>query len=156
MKVTHHIAQHLLDVYTGGNWTEVNVSGVLADVSYAEAATVTAASPNSIASIVHHLVFWNRIMIQRIQGVLPEIPAANGFDVPWIESDADWKNLLNAMLASAAELALEIKNVADAKLEMPIVTGFTSAYKNLQGTVEHIHYHLGEIMILKKLIRSGN
>ncbi|SJZ87172.1 DinB family protein [Sediminibacterium ginsengisoli] len=137
-----------------GTWTEVNVAGVLADVSYNEAAVVTVATPNSIASIVRHLLFWNRVMIQRIEGVQPEIPAANGFDVPPVQSDADWKALIKNMLASAAELALAIKNTDDTKLEMPIIAGFTTTYKNLQGTVEHIHYHLGEIMILKKLIRN--
>ena len=63
MKTTSYIAQHLLDVYTGGNWTEVSVAETLADLTYQEAVTVTAASPNSIAAITHHLMFWNGVML---------------------------------------------------------------------------------------------
>jgi uncharacterized damage-inducible protein DinB len=154
MQVTSHIAQHLLDVYTGGNWTEVSVAETLADLTFEEAIKVTAASPNSIASLVHHLSYWNRIMVQRIDGAKPGIPEVNGFDVGTIANEKEWKALIRDLFVSASELALAIKNVGDARLEEPIVNGLVSTYKNLQGSVEHIHYHLGQIVILKKLIRA--
>jgi hypothetical protein len=56
-------------------------------------------------------------------------------------------------MASAAELADIIGNIDEERLFQPIVPGHSSIYKNVQGTVEHIHYHLGQIVILKKLIR---
>jgi hypothetical protein len=154
MQITSHIAQHLLDVYTGGNWTEVSVAETLADLTYEEAIKVTAASPNSIAALVHHLCFWNRVMWQRIAGIKPEIPEVNGFDLGTIANEKDWKVLIKDLLVSAGELAIAIKNVADTRLEEPIVTGSSSTYKNLQGSVEHIHYHLGQMVILKKILRS--
>lgn len=156
MKISSHIAQHLLDVYTGGNWTEVSLAQTIAGISLQEAVTVTPASPNSIAAIIHHLDFWNRVMIQRLQGIQPEIPEANGFDVPVLNTDADWKRLVKATLASASELAVAISHTEDSQLEQPIVGGSASVYKNVQGTVEHIHYHLGQIVILKKLAAKSS
>ncbi len=99
MNIAEHIARHLRDVYAGQNWTEVNLQTTLEDVSYEEAPEVTPASVNTIAGLVHHLAFWNRVMAQRIAGMRVEIPESN-------------------------------------------------------GCVEHVHYHLGQIVILKQLLRA--
>jgi len=69
MNIAEHIARHLRDVYAGQNWTEVNLQTTLEDVSYEEASEVTPASVNTIAGLVHHLTFWNRVMAQRIAGM---------------------------------------------------------------------------------------
>jgi hypothetical protein len=150
MEITALIAQHLLDVHIGNNWTDVNLSGTLADVTLQEALSVSAASPNTIAGLVHHITYWNRHMIGRMKGVEATIPATNGFELP---VDFDWQRLKDDNIVSAHELAVAIREFDTARLEQPIMPGFSSAYKNLQGTVEHVHYHLGQIVIIKKLLR---
>jgi hypothetical protein len=154
MQVSSQIAQHLLDVCNGGNWTEVSVAQTLADISWQEAVTVTIASPNSIAALTHHVSFWNRVMMQRISGINPEIPESNGFDVGTISGDAEWKALIRDLLITASELAIAIRDIEEDKLDEPIAPGQSTLYKNVQGTVEHIHYHLGQMVIIKKLIRA--
>ena len=47
MKITALIAQHIIEVHEGGNWTEVNIKDTLEDVSYKEAVLVTKASYNT-------------------------------------------------------------------------------------------------------------
>ena len=154
MQVSSQVAQHLLDVCTGGNWTDACVTQTLEDISWEEAGTVTIASPNSIAALTHHLSFWNRVMIQRINGINPEIPESNGFNVGTISGDAEWKALISDLLISASELAIAIRDIDEDKLDEPIAPGQSTLYKNIQGTVEHIHYHLGQMVIIKKLIRA--
>jgi uncharacterized damage-inducible protein DinB len=150
MEITALIAQHLLAVHTGNNWTDVNLSDTLADVTLDEALSVSAASPNTIAALVHHITYWNRHMIGRMKGVEAAIPAANGFDLP---VNFDWQQLKDDNIVSAHELAAAIREFDATRLEQPIMPGFSTAYKNLQGTVEHVHYHLGQIVIIKKLLR---
>ena len=150
MEITALIAQHLLDVHIGNNWTDVNLSGTLVDVTAQEALTVSPASPNTIAALVHHITYWNRHMIGRMSGVEAAIPTANGFDLPF---PLDWQQLKDDNISSAHELATAIREFDITRLEQPILPGFSSAYKNLQGTVEHVHYHLGQIVIIKKLLR---
>lgn len=154
MNIQTQIAQHLLQVTEGDNWTDVNIADIIKDISVEEATHRTEASPNTIASLIHHLSYWNRIMIQRINGIKPDIPESNGFDVPHLRTDQDWGNLKADYFASVQELADAILKVDEARLEQPIVEGYSSVYKNLQGTVEHVHYHLGQIVILKKLVRA--
>lgn len=151
MEITALIAQHLLDVHLGDNWTDVNLTDTLKDVTAAEALVVTDASPNTIASLLHHISYWNRHMIGRMNGYEAAIPAANGYDLP---VDLDWEQLKADNAASAQELAAAIRAFDPARLAQPILPGFSTAYKNLQGTVEHVHYHLGQIVIIKKLLKK--
>ncbi|MCF6402548.1 DinB family protein [Chitinophaga filiformis] len=156
MNILTQISTHLLDVIEGENWTDVNIMDSLKDVTVQEATLKTKASPNTIAALVNHLIYWNRVMIQRINGIRVTIPDVNGFDVPGLTSEQDWTNLKKELVASAYELAEAIKKVNESRLPEPIVADHSSTYRNLQGTVEHLHYHLGQIVILKKLIKAGN
>lgn len=153
MSIAELVAQHLLDVYKGNNWTEVNIADTLKDVTLSEAIIVTEASPNTIAALVHHLAFWNSAMTARLKGTEMKIPEDNGYKTPDLKTEADWQRIKDDNMASAAELADIIGNIDEERLFQPIVPGRSSIYKNVQGTVEHIHYHLGQIVILKKLIR---
>lgn len=148
------IAQHVLDVHRGNNWTEVDLAHTLRDVTLAEATTLTPASPNTIAALVRHLVFWNQVMARRAHGEFTQVPAENGFVGPNLPTEADWQALQIALWQSAEELAAAIRRVPAEQLTEPILPGYSSAYKNLQGAVEHLHYHLGQLVILKNLVRS--
>ncbi len=156
MNIAELIARHLLDVYAGQNWTEVNLQSTLEDLNYHEASRITPASANTIAGLVHHLAFWNGVMYQRIQGTMVEITETNGFDNRALADDEAWQNLKQVCFASAKELAGAISKLTAAEIQEPILAGYPTAYKSLQGCVEHVHYHLGQIVILKQLVRANN
>jgi uncharacterized damage-inducible protein DinB len=156
MKITDLIAQHVLEVHEGNNWTEVDVLSTLKDVSLKEATTRSKASTNSIASLVYHLTYWNRVIVKRSHGIFVASTEDNGFSGPVLHDEEDWNLLKADNIASAHELANAIRNFDEAALELPILPEHATAYKNLQGSVEHVHYHLGQIVILKQLIRAEN
>lgn len=152
MSLSKVIAQHILDVTSGGNWTDVNIESVLKDISWKDAIEITNASPNSIASIVHHIWFYNEVIRKRIQGIKTEISIANGFDLQPITNEADWALLRDQTYASAVALASEVERLMDDMLFKPVLPGYSTFYKTLHGLVEHTHYHLGQIVIIKNLI----
>lgn len=154
MKVTEQIAQHLLDVHNGDNWTDVNIANTLKGITWQEADRKASFSPNTIAMLLHHISFWNRIVAQRGQGIEPVIPPSNGMDVPAIESEEAWNELKKDNLLSAHELATIIENFDEDDLHVPILPRHSSAYKNFQGQVEHVHYHLGQIVMIKKYLHA--
>ncbi len=155
MNITEQIARHIIDVHEGDNWTEVNLKDTLTDVSVLEANTPTIASANTITSLLHHLIYWNRVMVKRIRGINVEISESNGFEVTATDSEEAWESLKEDSLRAAREPAEAVRSFPDHQLELPILPGHSTAYKNLQGTSEHIHYHFGQIVILKQLIRSA-
>ena len=154
MKITSLIAQHLTDVHEGNNWTDVNIADTLKDVTADEAMMVTKASPNTIASLLHHITFWNRLMIKRMRGVNVLVDEHNGYNVPPLQTEDDWQQQQIDNNLSAHELAASMAGFDESKLFEPLLKDGSSAYKNFQGTVEHVHYHLGQMLILKKLIKA--
>ena len=154
MKITELIAQHITEVYDGGNWTDVNIKDTLADVGYQEATTATAASYNTIAALVHHISFYNDVVMQRLSGNDPVISEFNGFDMAAIRNEDDWIKLKERNKQSAQQLASAVREFPEEKIFELTVTGHSTQYKMLHGITEHAHYHLGQIVLLKKLIRA--
>jgi uncharacterized damage-inducible protein DinB len=154
MKITEFIAQHIIEVFEGGNWTDVNFRDTLRDINCKDATTVTRASYNTIAALMYHTTFYNEIVLKRLQGINPAISEKNGFDLPPIKSEDDWRNLKQRCFQSAHELGETVKNLPEEKLSELTITGHSTHYKTLHGVAEHAHYHLGQIVILKKLIKN--
>lgn len=144
---TELIAQHLLKVHEGNNWTDVDLTDTLTDISFQEAFALTPASPNTIAGLLQHISFWNRVMVERLKGVKVDIPQENGFKIPGGKNDEIWQHIMKDNLHSAHELADAIRSFDERKLYAPILPDYSSVYKHLQGSVEHVHYHLGQIVI---------
>ena len=154
MNITELIAQHLIEVHEGENWTEVNMKDTLADVDHREAMQVTEASENTIASLLHHITYYNDVVMQRLSGINPAINESNGFDVVAITNEDDWIRLKELNLQSAQQLAGKIRELPEEILLDITVTGRSTYYKTLHGLIEHAHYHLGQIVLLKKLVRT--
>jgi len=152
MNITDAIASHITECFEGENWTGVNISGTLKEVTWQQAQQQTPASQNTIASLLHHLYYWNGIMLQRINGINPPVPEANGFDVDELKNENDWNELKEKTHQSFLQLANAVNNFPEEKLFETSPTGKSSYYKNFQGIVEHAHYHLGQIVIIKKLV----
>ncbi len=154
MKLTHLISQHIVETFEGNNWTDVNISDTLHDFAFKEAFITTAASPNSIASLVHHIMFYNYVVLERLNGNNPEIEQTNGFHVPAIQSEEEWQSLQARCHESFRVLANAVIALPEERLSDLAPNSKSTLYKTLQGVVEHAHYHLGQIVILKKLIHK--
>lgn len=156
MSITEAIAQHIIDVHEGENWTEVTIKETLSDVTVYEATKVPAFTPNNIAALLFHITFYSNIADERLKGNNPQIDEHNGFNVPALKTEDDWLKLKEDNLQAARKLAEAIRQTHEAKLFEPIVINGSSTYKTLHGIAEHAHYHLGQMMLIKKWIRSGS
>jgi uncharacterized damage-inducible protein DinB len=154
MKINELIAQHLLDVNEGANWTDINIKDTLEGLNYKEANAITMASSNTIAALLHHISFYNDIVKERLWGNYPPINQLNGFDMEKIKNEIDWVKLKEKSLQSARDLASEVKKFPEEKLFDLTANGHGTYYKMLHGVIEHAHYHLGQIVLLKKLVHQ--
>src|SRR5688572_2707617 len=115
MKLTNLIAQHIIDVHIGDNWTDVNIKNTLQNISLKEAVTTTNSSANSIAALLHHITFYNEVVLERLKGIIPLISNANGFDVPVLTKENDWMELQEKNYQSAQNLAEAVKQFPEEK-----------------------------------------
>jgi len=156
MHVTAQIAKQLHDVHFGGNWTASNLKQHLSDVSWQQA-TTKISSFNTIVALVYHMNYYVSAIIKVLQGGPLDAHDKYSFDHPPISSEKDWQHLLNKTWADAETLAALIEQLPDPKLDENFLEGkYGTWYRNLAGLIEHTHYHLGQIVLIKKMLETSN
>lgn len=146
------LAKHLRDVHTGGNWTVSNMKEHLADVTWQQA-TTKVESFNTIAALVFHINYFISATLKVLQGEPLNAHDKYSFDVPPIQSQEDWLNLLNKTFTEAETFAALIEQLPEATLWEDFTDAkYGTYYRNIQGIIEHTHYHLGQIVIVKKMV----
>ncbi|MGE7775872.1 DinB family protein [Chitinophaga sp. NPDC101104] len=154
MHLAQQIAQHFRGVHFGGNWTAVNLKDVLADVTWQEA-TTPSGPLNTIAALVYHMNYYVSEVLKVLRGAPLQASDKFAFDLPPLRSEAEWRQLADKALEDAEAFADEIEKIPEAQLmEVFQDPRYGNYYRNLHGIIEHTHYHLGQITIIKKLLRS--
>lgn len=152
MTLSSQIAKHFREVNFGGNWSAVNLKDTLADVSWQQA-TTKVHSFNTIAALVFHINYYVSIAMKVLRGEPLVGSDKYSFNLPPIESQRDWDNLLDKVFTEAEYLAALIEQLPDSKLNENFSDGkYGNYYRNLSGIIEHTHYHLGQIVLIKKLL----
>jgi hypothetical protein len=152
MNLTAQIAKQLRQVYVGENWTSVNLKDTLAGLTWHQA-TTQVHSFNTIAALVFHMNYFVTAVIKVLQGNAPDAHDKFSFDLPPITSEKDWENLLNRAFTDAETFAGLIEQLPESKLwEDFSDKKYGNYYSNLHGIIEHNHYHLGQIVLIKKIL----
>jgi len=152
MILTEQIAKHFREVHFGGNWTSVNLKETLAGITWQQA-TTQVYSFNTIAALVYHMNYYVSAVLKVLQGEPLDASDKFSFDHPPILSREDWEKLLNKIWADAENFASLIRELPENKLgEIFSDEKYGSYYRNIHGIIEHCHYHLGQIILIKKLL----
>jgi hypothetical protein len=155
MNLPQQIAKHFRDVHFGGNWTSVNLKETLADVTWQQA-TTKVDSLNTIVALVYHMNYFVSAVLKVLQGNSLDAHDKYSFDHPPVHSQLDWENLLNKTWKDAETFAALIEQLPESKLSETFVDEkYGTYYRNLHGITEHCHYHLGQIVLLKKLLSQS-
>ena len=154
MNISAQLAKHIRDVHFGGNWTSVNLKDTLKDISWQQAITKVH-SFNTIATLVFHTNYYVEAITRVLKGQPLIAKDAYSFDHPPITTQEDWDAMLNKTWKEAEEFANLVEQLPDAKLnEVFTDEKYGNYYRNLSGVVEHYHYHLGQIVLIKKILNE--
>ena len=75
------------------------------------------------------------------------------FDHSPIRSQEEWKKLLDKTWTEADNFAILLEQLPEGKLwEIFSDEKYGNYYRNIHGVIEHCHYHLGQIVLIKKII----
>ena len=152
MSLSKQLAKHLRDVHFGGNWTVTDLKKTLSDVKWEDALTQVY-SLNSIAALTFHMAYYVDVLIT----VLEENKLTGKDELSWIlppiRSQEEWEQVLEQIWERAERAALLIEQLPDEQLTWDFIDPkYGTTYRNIAGIVEHMHYHLGQIVIIKKLL----
>ena len=148
------IAKQLRTLYFGKNWTAATYKQHLQDVTYEEA-TQTMEGFNNIAMLVNHTLYYMRVQMPVLNGGALVASDKESFEYPPPQSEEEWQTLLAEMWTIVEDFAAKVESLPDDIWETSFGDEkYGSYYRNIQGTIEHSHYHLGQIVYLKKWIRA--
>ena len=154
MNITSQMAKHFRGVYFGGNWTVSNLREHLSDVTWKEA-TTRVYDLNTIATLVHHLNYYVSTLVKVLRGGPLDAKDKFSFDQPPIQSQADWEAFLDQVWQDGENLAELVEQLPPSKLDETFMNEkYGNYYRNIHGVIEHAHYHLGQIVLIKKILRQ--
>jgi hypothetical protein len=157
MTLPQQIANHFRQVHFGGNWTAVNLKDSLTGVDWQQA-TTKIFNLNTIATLVYHTSYYVSEVMRFLKGESFNAKDKFSFDCPPIASQEDWQKLIDKTLADTEEFATIVETLPEPKLwENFIDEKYGTYYRNFHGIIEHTHYHLGQIVLIKKILsQTGN
>ncbi len=154
MTTSHLIAKHFREVHFGGNWTVSNLKDQVSDVTWQEA-TTKVHDLNTIALLVFHIHYFVGVALKVLQGGPLEGDDKLSFDHPPINSEADWKKMVDKALNDAEQFAKLVEKIPETQWDEPFVLEkYGNYYRNVAGIIEHTHNHLGQLALVKKLLRQ--
>ncbi len=154
MQLSAQIAQQFRAVYYSGNWTASNLKDQLSAISWEEA-LVKIKGCNTIAVLLNHLHYYPREVTRVLEGGALEARDKYSFEHPPIHSKEDWEQWQEQIWKEADRFAELIEQMPEEQWEAPFAGGdYGNYYRNITGIIEHVHYHLGQIALLRKLVRT--
>jgi hypothetical protein len=75
------------------------------------------------------------------------------FDLHPVNSEEEWQKLVAKVMTEAEQFAAEIEKLEDDKFFEDFSNPkYGNNYRNIVGIIEHTHYHLGQIVLIKKIL----
>jgi uncharacterized damage-inducible protein DinB len=158
MQVVSKMFLEQLEIHCHENDWFASMDQALQGVSAAEAAWTSSGTSNSIWQIVNHLIFWNEDVIHRIKGTENPHKAEDNeetFGNPGDPGDEmGWAQTVQRLNGVMHKLKTVIADLDDEKLKAPYAVNRCSIERLLSNIMMHDTYHLGQIVLLRKLQSS--
>lgn len=149
------LANRFREVILNGVWiANTNFKNELKTVDW-KLATTKYQNLNTIALLAQHIHYYVNGIKQVFLGGNLEIKDRFSFDFPEIESQAQWEGFLDKFWKDAEEFADLIEKISEEKLlENFVDEKYGSYLRNIDAMIEHSYYHLGQIVQIKKLLKT--
>jgi uncharacterized damage-inducible protein DinB len=151
MTESARIADQAQKMFAGEAWHGPSVLEVLADVDAKAASAHPIPGAHSIWELVLHLTATQDILLRRIRGERVGLQTEEFWPAVPPPSEAAWAAAIEQLTLQDAQLRQGISAFPEEQLHAPIMAGWSSAYDNFHGHVQHSAYHAGQIALLKKL-----
>ena len=151
------LAQRLREVFLDGKWiANTNYYEQISDISWKDA-IVKINQLNSIALLTFHINYYLEGLIQVLNGGVLEISDRYSFDMPLINTDKEWSDLKDRFLKNAATFSNKVAELDDTILDQSFVDEKYGTYlRNIEAVIEHSYYHLGQLVLIKKMILNAS
>ncbi|MFT3981221.1 MAG: DinB family protein [Ferruginibacter sp.] len=142
----------IADHYNGDPWIDVSLEATLEDLHPAEALK-NINGLNSIWQIVYHMICWRQTLIKRMKDKKAPAPENNFFISPVAPAEEAWPDALKQLKASQKALIKLLEDHKQISWDIKPAGGAYSYFELVNAVLQHDAYHLGQIVIIKKMLR---
>lgn len=156
MKPTHQLANRFREVILNGTWiANTNFKDQLEGTDL-ESVNTSLHSLNSIAVLAQHIHYYIDGINAVFSGGNLDIKDAYSFSFAPMTSQAQWDTFLVRFWKDAEAFASHIEQMPEEKLHAAFVDEKYGNYqRNIDAMIEHSYYHLGQIVLIKKMISNA-
>ncbi|PIF59965.1 DUF1572 domain-containing protein [Flavobacterium sp. 2] len=153
MKNALEIANRFREIILNGTWVaNTNYKDQLENLDWKTAVTPIQ-NLNTIAILAQHIHYYIDGINTVFKGGTLDIKDKFSFDFPPISSTEDWEFFLEKFWSSSEEFASFVEQMSDEKLDQFFADEKYGTYRrNIDAMIEHSYYHLGQIVLIKKLL----
>ncbi len=153
MKSTHQLAIRCKAIILNGTWVaNTNYKDQLDNLDW-KIATTKFQSLNTISILAQHIHYYVYGIKTVFEGGNLEIRDKYSFHFPPIVSQNEWNSFLIKFWNDTENLASLIEQMPEEKLNQDFVDKKHGSYRqNINGMIEHCYYHLGQIVLIKKIL----
>ena len=150
------LSQRLREVFFDGKWiANTNYQEQIIDLSWHQAIYKTY-DLNSVALLTFHINYYLEGLLQVFNGGPFVISDRYSFDMPVITTENEWNELRLNFLNNAEAFCNRVAGLDEAILDEAFVDEKYGTYlRNIEAVIEHSYYHLGQIVLIKKMILSA-
>ena len=155
MNISKTLADSLREVLLDGKWvTGTNIKDEIKDLDW-KTATKKIHSLNSIADLTFHMDYYLAGVLKVFEGGELEIRDKFSFDYKPVESQKEWEQLIDKFCSDADKFAKAVEKMTNEDLDRDFVKKEYQNYiRNIMLMSEHCYYHLGQIKLIKKMIKQ--
>lgn len=153
MNIAADLSSRLKEVLIEGKWVAgTNFKDEITSVSW-EVAQSKHENLNTIADLTFHVHYYIAGVAQVLEGGALTIRDKFSFDAPTISSEKDWNDRVALFEKDAVRFIILVEQLSDEVLKAPFVNPkYGSLERNIDVLIEHSYYHLGQVVLLKKLL----
>lgn len=150
------LINRLKEVLTEGTWvTGTNLLTVIRQTQWPQA-NQSVKGLNSIAQLTFHLTYYMIGVNDVLAGQPLTIRDQFSFDMPPLQSEVDWVNLVDNFEKNALFLIDQVSRLSSKELDKDFADKkYGSIRRNINVLIEHSYYHLGQMVLIKKMIKSN-
>lgn len=152
MEKNTQLGKLFTNLYNGSPWLGVNLVETLSQISAEKAAKKIHPDRNSIWEITNHLISWRLNVLERVRGKSMVTPGHNYILPIGDASENAWKNTLKQLENSQHQWLDFLKTCDEKDFKKIYANNQMTYYEHIHGILQHDAYHLGQIVILVKMV----
>jgi uncharacterized damage-inducible protein DinB len=150
---SERIADQLKRAFDGEAWHGPSLKEALDGVTAPLAIARPIRDAHSIWELLTHIAGWEGVVIRRLNGEAVSEPAEGDFPAVPAEATEDaWAALIARVFEAHGGLVAQMAALTETDLRRRIEDKPYPAWMMAHGSVGHALYHVGQIVLLKKLL----